>query len=376
MLILLLMMTTVTSAFSPLCNNLTDTAEIASLKAIVVFPPLDCSSAGIECRLDTIGDGQCHVVSMSGVDIMYFNSGLERISFPALSSANLTSVSALQSDALVAVSFPVLRTLHFAGSNNIGLVGIAFHRCPLLRSLSFPLLTSITGTSGIFIKNCPKCASIAMQSLSSIDLTPTDPPLYDSFGITIIGLSPLLKSLSFPKLNSVHNPSKYGSSLLLANNPVEALHFPLLQSVIGSFQVANNSNLVSLEFPALEILSNRKDGPIISVFFGNNPLVQSMTFPNLRSIIGGDAFFEGLTLQYLSFPALTSVVSPFTFAFNIAVMNGGCIDLSAVTQFEEYSGSEISGGIGTPSAALEANFNITSITLDNVIVYRNVSGCK
>ena len=375
MMLLLLLVTTLASAFSPSCDKLTDAAEIASLKAIVVFPPLDCSTAGIECRLDTIGDGLCHVVSMSGVDIMYLNSGLEHLSFPALSSANLTSVSAVQSYALVSVSFPVLRTLHFAGSNNIGTVGISFARCPLLSSLLFPLLTSITGTSGIIIEDCPKCASIQMQSLSSIDLTPTNHPLYNSFGITIFGLSPLLKSLSFPKLNSVHNPTKYGSALLFNNNALEALNFPLLQSVVGAFQVSNNSNLVSLEFPALETLSNReRESPIISVFFGN-PLVRSMTFPKLRSIVGGNAFFEGLTLQSLSFPALTSVVSPFTSAFNIVVWNGGCIDLSAVTEFEEYDGSKISG-IGTLSSVLDANFNTTGITLDNVIVYRNVSGCK
>ncbi len=247
---------------------------------------------------------------------------LNNISFPALTKIIIKPNSspfggfALESNAAItSFSLPLLTDIESYDPLDTDAGGIAIRFCPLLESISFPLLENMDNKLFSFstFTELPACTSINFDSLkvgSSTGLTgfqfvdmlllPTlsfpaaltnfgfsadncaaltsisAPLLTTGHGLQVIDC-PLLTSISFPLLTTAENPTILIGVRIDDNATLPSLSFPALASS-DLIVIRNNSLLVSILFPALTT-TNEHDFTI-----SNNPLLLSFSIPTLTDV--------------------------------------------------------------------------------------------
>lgn len=229
-----------------------------------------------------------------------------------------------------------------------------FYQNGNIMSVSFPELVGVSGSyafsytfsgaAGLTSVLFPKLESIIGQSAFTYSFTNTQ-----------------LQSLSFPALTTVSGSSAM-SNLIYSNSAIGSVNFPELVSISGSYcfsyVIYNNSSidLKTLSFPKLTTVNGDN---IFTYGFASNGYLETVTFTSLDSISGSNVFTNCFSsdsrIKDIYFPALKTTsfgnVNQFNNMFNSSTAN---TSLSFTMHFPSNLSSTIAGLTGYP------NFGATS----------------
>lgn len=226
----------------------------------------------------------------------------------------------------------------------------------VLPTLSFPLLTTITGCPGcnIIFTNHAILTSISMPVFATFTSTnPAD--VSSTLSIEISG-NLLLTSISLPVLASVSNCRRF--DLTIDSNPVLTTFTSVITATPtgngGAITISGNNLLTTLSFAAL---TTAQDISIVG-----NPVLNSMTFSSLLTCNSINMVF-GNTGNTVSFPALTSS----TTSVNIDGTNATSIS------FPVYTTAGTNFFISNNASLTSLNLNsLTTLTAGNLAISANV----
>lgn len=189
------------------------------------------------------------LVSASGELAVFDLSGLTDLSFPALETAG-NSLTLRGSPLLTSLELPLLtgvaRTLDVTDCG-----GITSIDAPVLQAAG---TIDIDGATSLATLNLPSFASttIGMFGVDGTALETLSLPLASTFaGALVVSSNSDLTSIDAPALTLV------GAVAVVANASIVTLALPALEAVDGLFQVRQNTALTGFDLPALTLV----DGP-------------------------------------------------------------------------------------------------------------------
>jgi hypothetical protein len=248
---------------------------------------------------------------------------------------------------------------------------------PTLKSISFPLLHTITGGTGIDIFGCPLLSSVNLNSL-----------ITSGGQVAVNTASSVLKSLSFPSLVSSL------TSLDISNNPaLTSFSAPLWQGS-GNFMASNSSALPSISLPACIGTNDFKVDGCTALTSLSVPLLQNTNVTNisntgLKTLSMPQLISTGDVTNFDNNPSLTSILLPQfqVFGFTASISGNAVLTSISMPMFNVSSSDlTISNNTLLPSISfpnlqqlqaslfIESNSALTSISLISLtLVGTNIS---
>lgn len=163
---------------------------------------------------------------------------------------------------------------------------------------------SFTGGTLVGLENIEHCGGIQIGTNTSPIEFPAvsglsiDMPKLKSVGDIILNSSSI-KSVAFTKLESV-------TSLFISSNSLVALKLPLLKETVNGLSLSNTSASINSILPEISLPALEKVGGKLSLQYFSG--VNAVNFPILQSVGGDiDIALNAGTLEELTFPALETV---------------------------------------------------------------------
>jgi len=288
---------------------------------------------------------------------IYGDSVLQSVNFGGLQSVD-EGFYIDQCPKLNSLQLPQIKKI---GLNEAGTYAL-WIRNTIINSLSFPLLTRVSGWLQIDNNNVLTSVSAPLLTQQTLVRSATNASIY--FAIT----GPALTTVSFPSLVSAAQIGISGPNLTSVNfnslvtasdlsvngsNFLTSLSFPALTTVSGfsgytSFN--NNSALTSLSLPLLKTSTS-------GMSVQNDPALSSLSLPSLQN----------LDYIYVSNTAITSFTLPVLSTIGYIYMTNNpsltSISFPVLTGLTSYSGN----------TTISNNTNLTSISIDNLATFNNDS---